>query len=66
MRHGTKRKEVRSLEKIERITPQEVGVIMGTNAETIRAGLRANRFPFRCGNTTERKQNKMDIHNNKK
>lgn len=57
---------MRSLEKIERITPQEVGVIMGTNAETIRAGLRANRFPFRGCNTTEREQNKMDIHNNKK
>ena len=57
---------MRSLEKIERITPQEVGVIMGTNAETIRAGLRANRFPFRGCNTAEREQNKMDIHNNKK
>ena len=54
------------MEKIERITPQEVGVIMGTNAETIRAGLRANRFPFRGCNTAEREQNKMDIHNNKK
>ena len=57
---------MRSLEKIERITPQQVGIILGTTAETIRAGLRANKFPFRSCNTTERKQNKMDIHNNKK
>ena len=51
---------------MERITPQEVGIILGTTAETIRAGLRANKFPFRGCNTTKGKQNKMDIHNNKK
>lgn len=34
------------MEKIKRITPFEAGQILGTNAETIRAGLRANKFPF--------------------
>ena len=54
------------MEKMERITPQQVGIILGTTAETIRAGLRANKFPFRSCNTTKREQNKMDVHNNKK
>lgn len=32
--------------KVETLTPFEVGKIIGTNAETVRAGLRAKRFDF--------------------
>lgn len=34
------------MEKVKRITPAEAGQVLGANAETIRAGLRANKFPF--------------------
>lgn len=34
------------MEKVKRLTPYEVGQVLGTNAETIRAGLRTNRFSF--------------------
>lgn len=34
------------MKKVKRLTPYEVGQVLGTNAETIRAGLRTNRFPF--------------------
>lgn len=34
------------LQPIETLTPFEAGKILGKNAETIRAGLRQNVFPF--------------------
>lgn len=34
------------MKKVETITPFEAGQILGKNAETIRAGLRQNVFPF--------------------
>ena len=34
------------LPKVETITPYEAGKSLGTNAETVRAGLRQKSFPF--------------------
>ncbi len=36
----------KEIKPIERMTPSEVGKILHTNAETIRAGLKTGRFPF--------------------
>ncbi len=37
---------MQEIQKVETITPYEAGQIIHTNAEYIRAGLRANRFDF--------------------
>lgn len=33
-------------EKVKTLTPYKAGVIIGANAETVRAGLRSGRFQF--------------------
>lgn len=38
--------EKEEIEPVERMTPYQVGKVLHTNAETIRAGLRQGRFPF--------------------
>ena len=50
--------------KVETITPYEAGQKLHMNAETVRAGLRQGRFPFRNGNARE--DRKMELLNNKK
>lgn len=46
------------MEKSKRLTPYEVGQVLGTNAETIRAGLRTNRFSFGVAIPPEGKKTK--------
>ena len=51
------------ISKVETLTPYEVGQKLNKNAETIRAGLRQGRFPFRYSHT--RKNRSMGLFNNK-
>lgn len=38
--------EEENITPVERISPYDAGRILGSNAETVRAGLRQQRFPF--------------------